>query len=55
MGINDTRCHRNVSFLGADREQVRASGRSHGVSAIVVSGVHAADWPGLRRIRKAHD
>lgn len=50
----DTHCHLDVAEFDADRDAVLARSRAAGVGAIVVPGIHAAGWPGLRALCAAH-
>ena len=54
MQIIDTHCHLDVPEFDADRDQVLSNARSHGVSAIVVPGIHAPGWPGLLALCARH-
>jgi len=54
MQIIDTHCHLDVPAFDTDRDQVLSNARSHGVSAIVVPGIHAPGWPGLLALCARH-
>jgi len=47
MKLFDSHCHLDVAQFDADREQVLASARNHGVSGILVPAINAAGWSGL--------